>query len=73
MSNKMERYTVYFNWKLLYTFRVGPPSSEAQTTISTASGICHTVIATCRYRGRVGIALQLFALLMMGGGTTRNM
>jgi hypothetical protein len=25
------------------------PSSGAQTTVSTASGICHTVTATCRY------------------------
>jgi len=24
------------------------PSSGAQTTVSTASGICHTVTATCR-------------------------
>ena len=30
------------------------PSSGAQTTVSTASGICHTVTAICRYRGRVG-------------------
>jgi hypothetical protein len=30
------------------------PSSGAQTTVSTASGICHTVTATCRYHGRVG-------------------
>ena len=29
------------------------PSSGAHTTVSTASGICHTVTATCRYRGRV--------------------
>jgi len=28
------------------------PSSEAQTTVSTVSGICHTVTATYRYRGR---------------------
>jgi hypothetical protein len=27
-------------------------SSGAQTTVSTASGICHTVTATCRYSGR---------------------
>jgi hypothetical protein len=27
------------------------PSSEARTTVSTAFGICHTVIGTCRYRG----------------------
>jgi hypothetical protein len=28
------------------------PSSGAHTTVSTATGICHTVTATCRYRGR---------------------
>jgi len=33
------------------------PSSGAQTTVSTLSGICHTVIAICRYRGRVGNGL----------------
>ena len=27
------------------------PSSGAQTTVSTASGICHTITATCRYTG----------------------
>jgi hypothetical protein len=30
------------------------PSSGAHTTVSTASGICHTITATCCYRGRVG-------------------
>jgi hypothetical protein len=30
------------------------PSSEAQTTVTTVSGICHTVTAICRYRERVG-------------------
>jgi hypothetical protein len=33
------------------------PSSEAQTTVYTASGICHTVSAICLYRGIVGTAL----------------
>ena len=47
-------------WKLLYMFRVvPPPSSGEQTTISTASGICHTVTAICRYRGRVGTGLSV--------------
>ena len=32
------------------------PSSGAQTTVSTVSGICQTVTATCRYCGRVGTA-----------------
>jgi hypothetical protein len=36
-----------------------PPSSGAHTTVSTASGICHTVIAICRYRGRVGTGLSV--------------
>ena len=35
------------------------PSSGAQTTVSTASGICHTVTAICRYRGRVGTGLSM--------------
>ena len=26
--------------------------------MSTASGICHTVTATCRYRGRVGTGVE---------------
>ena len=33
--------------------------SGAQTTVSTASGICHTVTATCRYRGRVVTGLSV--------------
>jgi hypothetical protein len=33
------------------------PSSGAHWTVSTASGICHTVTAICRYRGRVGTGL----------------
>jgi len=28
------------------------PSSGAHTTVSTASGICHTFTATCRYSSR---------------------
>jgi len=35
------------------------PSSGAQTTVSTAYGICHTVIAICRYHGRVGTGLSV--------------
>jgi len=34
-------------------------SSGGQTTVSTASGICHTVTAICRYRGRVGTGLSV--------------
>ena len=35
------------------------PSSGAHTAVSTASGICHTVTAICRYRGRVGTGLSV--------------
>ena len=35
------------------------PSSVTHTTVSTTSGTCQTVTATCHYRGRVGTALQL--------------
>jgi len=59
MSNKMQRYTVYFIWKLLYMFRVVPPP-----IIRSANNCIYTCLQ---------LYLQLFALLMMGGGTTRNM
>jgi hypothetical protein len=32
---------------------------QGRKQLSTASGICHTVTATCRYRGRVGIGLSV--------------
>jgi hypothetical protein len=35
------------------------PSSGAQTTVSAASGICHTVTAICRYRGRIETGLSV--------------
>jgi hypothetical protein len=35
------------------------PSSGTNTTVSTASVICHTVTAICRYRGRVGTGLSV--------------
>ena len=38
--------STYFGWYL-------HPSSGAQTTVSTASSISHTVTVICRYRGRV--------------------
>jgi hypothetical protein len=34
-------------------------SSGAHTTVSIASGTCHTVTAICRYRGRVETGLSL--------------
>jgi hypothetical protein len=35
------------------------PSTGVYTTVSTASGICHTVTAICCYRGRVGTGLSV--------------
>jgi hypothetical protein len=35
------------------------PSSGAHTTVPTAYGICHTITAICRYRGRVGTGLSV--------------
>ena len=35
------------------------PSSGAQTSVSTVSGICNTVIAICRYRGRDATGLSV--------------
>ena len=46
------RCSTCFGWYL-------HPSSGAQTNVSTAYGICHTVTATCCYRGRVGTGLSV--------------
>jgi hypothetical protein len=35
------------------------PSSGGRTTVSTASGICHTLTAICRYRRRAGTGLSV--------------
>ena len=43
-------YSTCYGWYL-------HPSSGAHTTVFTAYGICHTVTATCRYRGGVGTAV----------------
>jgi hypothetical protein len=45
-------YSTCFGWYF-------HPSSGAHTTVSTASGICHTVTTICRYRGRVGTGLSV--------------
>ena len=46
------RCSTCFGWYL-------HPSSGAQTNVSTAYGICHTVTATCCYRGRVETGLSV--------------
>jgi hypothetical protein len=54
----MQAYTVYLYLETALHFSGGTStSSGAHTTVSTASGICHTVTAICRYRGRVGTGL----------------
>jgi hypothetical protein len=56
----MQHYTFYFSGNCSIYFGWYPhPSSGAQTTVSTASGICHTVTPICCYRGRVGTGLSL--------------
>jgi hypothetical protein len=43
--------STYFGWYF-------HPASGAHTTVSTASGVCHTATAICRYRGRVGTSFS---------------
>jgi hypothetical protein len=51
----MQRYIVYFYLETALHVLGGylHPSSGAHTTVPTASGICQTVTAACRYHGRV--------------------
>jgi len=66
----MQLHTVYFICKLLYMFRVvSPPIIRSINNCIYSIWYWSTVVATCRYRGRV----ETQSLLMMGGETTRNM
>jgi len=63
----MQHYTVYFSGNCSTCFGWYPhPSSGAQTTVSIASGICHTVTAICCYRGRVGTGLSVLCFVVGG-------
>jgi len=56
----MQRYTVYFIFKLLYMFRVVPPPIiRSANNCIYSIWYCHTVTAICRYRGRVGTGLSV--------------
>jgi hypothetical protein len=62
ISNKMQCYTVYLYLETALHVSAGTSTHHqegAHTTVSTASGICHTVSAICRYRGRVGTGLNV--------------
>ena len=60
MSNKIQRYTVYFIWKLLYMFRVVPsPIIRSANNCIYSIWYLSQVTATCRYRGRVGTGLSV--------------
>jgi hypothetical protein len=58
----MQHYTVYLYLETALHVSGGTSTHHQDcirlyTTVSTASGICHTVTAICRYRGRVGTGL----------------
>ena len=60
ISNKMQRYTVYFIWKLLYMFQVVPsPIIRKANNCIYSIWFWHTDIAICRYHGRVGTGLSV--------------
>jgi hypothetical protein len=54
----MQRYTVYLYLENALHVS-GCTSTHHQEFVSTASGICHTVTAICRYRGRDGTGLSV--------------
>jgi hypothetical protein len=62
ISIKMQRYTVYLYVEAALHVSGGTSTHHqegAHKTVATASGICHTVTAICRYRGRVGTGLSV--------------
>ena len=70
----MQRYTVYSIWKLLYMFRMVPPPiiRSANNCIYSIRYLshCYCYLRSDKYQM---LQVELFTLLMMGGGTIRNM
>ena len=77
----MQRYTVYFIWKLLYMFRVVPSPIIRRTNNCIYSiwylshRYCYLPLSwkSWNWFECVLWVAQLFVLLMTGDGTTRNM
>jgi hypothetical protein len=60
ISNKTQRHTIYLHLETALHVSDGTSTHHQESiTLSTASGICHTVTATCRYRERVGTCLSV--------------
>jgi hypothetical protein len=59
ISNKMQRYTVDLYLETALHVSGGTSTHHLERTVSTASGICHTVTVIWRYRGRVGTGLSV--------------
>ena len=73
ISNKMQRYTVYFIWKLLYMFRVVLPPiiRSANNCIYSVWYLHHTVTAICRYRGRGGTGFSVLWVAYVAHSTLK--
>jgi hypothetical protein len=60
ISNKTQCYTVYLYLETALHVSGGISTHHRERiNCITASGICHTVTAICRYRGRVGTGLSV--------------
>ena len=70
----MQRYTVYLcgNCSTCFGWYIHP-STGAQTTVSTAYSICHTVTAVCRHREMVGTGLSVLWVAYVTTGRIMSM
>jgi hypothetical protein len=72
ISNKIKRYTVYLYLETALHVSGGTSTHHQDRIhlVSTASGICHTVTAICRYRGRDGTGLSVLWVAYLVGYTS---
>jgi len=52
-------HSLFYVETALHVSRGTTTHHRERKQLSTASGICHTVTATCRYSGRVGTGLSV--------------
>jgi len=73
MSNKMQRYTVYFIWKLLYKFRVvSPPIIRSANNWYLSHRYCYLPLYVQQDATLHSLVYLEIALQVSGGITTHH-
>jgi hypothetical protein len=72
MSNKVQRYTVYFIWKLLYMFRVVPPPIIKSANCIYSIWYLSNILIYVQQGATLHSLFYLETALLVSGGTSTH-